>query len=469
MLRDKSIVAVLFCGVLTVLLLFSSCSRPVQNADDPVADLGCQHIGGEWIVDQEATFKDAGAQYKVCTVCEEIIETEVIPRKICTHDSTEWITDAEATTEQNGSRHEECSTCAEILCTENIPRLLSQEEIAEKLSKAIVKVTGYALDGLTVTTQGSGFFIDDKGTFVTNAHVINECYYVKIQNFAQGNVYSNSTMHSVDMICAYNDSTSDYAICRASSCEIVSTVEFAQTAEVGDTVYALGFPNDAAEVEVSKGAITNTDAVDGSAHYYVNTAEIDHGSSGGVLVDAYGRVLGITTASTEGKDYLAVPYRDFKEDLEKEYTTAKTPLDFFHQAEKIELNAQNVEDFFEIVVRDAYKTSTTSAQYNIHVRLKEKYSDIKLAPDCNGVEITLKVDTIYDYYADTSQGDVPKQKIDSKQLYFFLRNENEMAGINGGVTKMSQSAIPLPPSYRDMEISYEMDFFDAAGTLMLYQ
>ncbi len=100
--------------------------------------------------------------------------------------------------------------------------------------------------------------------------------------------------------------------------------------QTGDTVYALGYPGDAtfdpsivadtvtAQPTLSNGTVSNRLQSSKANYQYIeNTATINHGNSGGALVDAQGHVVGITTASdssTEqgngvngGKFFYAVP------------------------------------------------------------------------------------------------------------------------------------------------------------------
>ena len=108
------------------------------------------HEPGDWIVDKEATEKEAGSQHKECTVCGKVTETEEIARLECTHTiprddwsysakyhyhlcicgrsnmdaeihtAGDWILDKEATAEENGIRHKECTVCGYKMKEETI-------------------------------------------------------------------------------------------------------------------------------------------------------------------------------------------------------------------------------------------------------------------------------------------------------------------------------------------------------------
>ena len=123
---------------------------------------------------------------------------------------------------------------------------LTEEEINAKLKASVIKVICYDYDGITETSQGSGFFIDDDGTFITNAHVVKDCFYIKIKTHL-------GITHDVDVMYKYNGTVSDYAICKAKTCFSSQPVEFATTASAGDTVYALGYPNDSFVMKTTSG------------------------------------------------------------------------------------------------------------------------------------------------------------------------------------------------------------------------
>lgn len=251
------------------------------------------------------------------------------PDEACPHGETAWRVDTEPTKSTYGQQSLVCSLCGKSLDTETIDRLpLSEDEITAKLSPSVVKVICYDKDGKTKTTRGSGFFIDTNGLFITNSHVVKNCFFIKIET-SQGEIYD------VDIMYSYSYISSDYAICRAKKCTSVA-VEFSDKAEVGDTVYAIGYPGRGDVLKTTSGVITNTDVKDGKRHYYSNTAETDHGSSGGALTDDRGRVIGITTgAFPDNSGYAALRYIDLAEALTDPFTGGKAPWEYFHTEDEL--------------------------------------------------------------------------------------------------------------------------------------
>lgn len=420
----------------------------------------CDHVEGAWIVDQEATLDSTGKRHTECTICGETVQSETIPKETCAHISTRWIVDVEATLDADGSRHLECKSCGKTIKTEVIPEIyLTQAEVTAKLKSAVVKVICYDYDGTTEISQGSGFFIDSNGTFITNAHVVEDCFFIKVKTYL-------GATYDVDVMYKYNGTVSDYAICKAKNCFSSNAVEFTTEAAVGDTIYALGYPNDAYVMSTTSGKITSTDAVDGTKHYYANTAWIDHGSSGGILADAKGRVLGITTGIFADGEYAALKYQDFKFDAEGIHVGTKAPLEYFHTVDEVWLGSYNMDDYFDIIV-NASATSDTNVQYWVTVQLKDKYKNAKILIDSVSISVTLKLDTEFNYKEIVSYGTANRTERDTKYLYFRFYNEGDLITGDQQYT-YSSIYIGFTKEYYGMDISYDVDFFGGNGTIIIY-
>lgn len=421
----------------------------------------CDHIEGTWIVDKEATLDSTGKRHTECTICGETVQSETIPKETCAHTGTKWVVDIEATLDSKGSKHLECKSCGKNIKTEVIPEIfLTQAEVTAKLKSAVVKVICYDYDGKTEISQGSGFFIDNSGTFITNAHVVEDCFFIKVQT-------SFGVTYDVDVMYKYNGTVSDYAICKAKNCFSSNAVEFTTKAEVGDTVYALGYPNDAFVMSTTSGKITSTDAVDGTKHYYANTAWIDHGSSGGILADAKGRVLGITTGIFADGEYAALKYQDFKFDAESIHVGFKEPLEYFHTVDEVWVASHNMDTYFDIIV-DGTAISDKMVSYTVTVRLKDKYRNAKIILDSVSMSVTVKLDTQFKYKEVMSYGGtLNKTKTDTQYLYFTFWDEDDM--IRGDSNYFTSSiTISYGTDYYGMDISYDVDFFGGTGTIIIY-
>ncbi|MBQ8289371.1 MAG: trypsin-like peptidase domain-containing protein [Clostridia bacterium] len=162
-------------------------------------------------------------------------------------------------------------------------------------------------------SSGTGFFIDNVGTIVTNYHVIDEADSVQIR-------LHDGTVKSATKILRY-DSDRDLAVL---STEATNTtpVKFGDSDKVvvGETVYAIGYPQ-AFDLGFSNSTFTsgmvsmlrNYEGYD----YIQSTVEITHGNSGGVLINVYGDVIGVTSSgfSIDGVDYmnLSIPVNEIDE------------------------------------------------------------------------------------------------------------------------------------------------------------
>lgn len=338
---------------------------------------------------------------------------------------------------------------------------LTRDEIFQKLKPSIVKVLGYDYDGKTLISQGSGFFIDNNGTFITNAHVVRNCYYIKIQTYFD-------TVYDVDIMYNYNDVSSDYAICGLKVDYFSIPVEFADSASSGDIVYALGYPKDAFDMNTTSGKILSVDAVDGDKHYYINSAYIDHGSSGGALIDTSGKVLGITTGSTDDGEYVTLKYSNFKDDIKSKYTGGKEPYKYFYNVRDYKFSQSTMDIYFDINV-NVISDSDTNIEYAVTVGLNERYRNSKIIlNDADVTTITVQLETKYDYYAIGTDTTEHKEHITTDTLYF---NFNSLEELKKGVTVNSTSSVSelVTTEYYGMDISYDATFWILQnGVMTLY-
>ena len=426
-----------------------------------IRDAECAHRETETIYGYAASCTAAGlSDGTKCKKCGVVIVSQNVLQK-SDHIESGWIIDKEATSTSNGNKHIECIVCGKIIYSSIIPQTgLSQAEITAKLKSSVVKVICYDYDEKTELSQGTGFFIDNQGTFITNAHVIEGSYYIKIETYL-------GATYDVDIICKYNYTYSDYAICKVKN-YFSTPVEFCSSAQVGDTVYALGYPNDAFIMSTSSGVITSTDAMDGTKHFYVNTARIDHGSSGGILADSQGRVLGITTGIFGAGEYAALKYQDFKFDADGIHITGKEPVEYFHKVTEYNFNSYSMSKYFEIYV-EVISHTDTRVYYRVGVRLKEQYQGAKIKLETYGsARINIELVTEYDYYEVKSYGTYHQNKTTTDTIYLYFYSVDDL---KSGKTAMSTSSIYISTlnDYYNMKISYEADFDSLqSGKIIIY-
>lgn len=205
----------------------------------------------------------------------------------------------------------------------------------------------YTYDGYYGT--GTGFGVgrsgEDAQIFVTNNHVISDNQYKpydQVYIFVDNaNLYDESSVVPCRIL--YADPQVDLAIIQAEApIPGVGTLPLRSAKEIktGDDVYALGFPAIADELADSNhytvDDITVTDGIVsrrlqiGGVDYMAHTAKINHGNSGGPLIDTAGNVVGINTlgiADVENADLRCYAFdidyaMDVLEQLELPYTKA---------------------------------------------------------------------------------------------------------------------------------------------------
>lgn len=157
-------------------------------------------------------------------------------------------------------------------------------EIFRKYSSAVFMV--YTSDGSHVY-QGSGFFINDDGLAVSNYHVFKGtgigAEAIKLQG-------SDEYLKVSEVI--HKDEDSDFILFTV-NCTRTNYIPLAKSKPgVGDKVFAIGSPR-GLENTFSSGEVSQW-----RDDYLMQiSALIDHGSSGGALINEYGEVVGITSGS----------------------------------------------------------------------------------------------------------------------------------------------------------------------------
>jgi len=176
-------------------------------------------------------------------------------------------------------------TGANVLTSLTFTRL-STAQIAERATPSVVVVENSNEDGQKAE-QGSGYVYSTDGTVITNYHVVRGASSVTVRS-ATGESYP------VDSLLGY-DPQHDLAALHVPgiSAPALST-EGAHLARVGDRVVAIGAPL-GLESTVSEGIVSAL-RIAGDIRIIQTTASISPGSSGGPLLNEYGKVIGVTTS-----------------------------------------------------------------------------------------------------------------------------------------------------------------------------
>jgi S1-C subfamily serine protease len=177
---------------------------------------------------------------------------------------------------------------------------LSVAEIYRRARKGVVEITVATAaptpfgGSQTQQAQGSGFVSDQQGHIVTNDHVVDGASAITVR-FWNGETYEAQVVGS--------DASTDLAVLEVdapASVLVPLTFGDSSAVQVGDAVVAIGSPF-GLEGTVTSGIVSalhrqmtspNDFTIDDSIQ---TDAAINHGNSGGPLLDAHGRVIGVTS------------------------------------------------------------------------------------------------------------------------------------------------------------------------------
>ena len=144
----------------------------------------------------------------------------------------------------------------------------------------------------TSPSSGTGFFVAD-GYVLTNYHVIKDCtrrISVAYPNQKPEDAYSSGI-----------DEINDLALLRTKM-QNRGTAEFRYQPKLGESVAAYGFPLGqilATEGNFTLGNVTSVAGLGGDSRHFQISAPVQPGSSGGPVMDASGRVIGIAMSSLD--------------------------------------------------------------------------------------------------------------------------------------------------------------------------
>src|SRR5919198_4788750 len=177
---------------------------------------------------------------------------------------------------------------------------LSVNEIYRRAYRGVVEITvtqsggglpGFGGGGAT-KAQGSGWVYDSDGHIVTNEHVVDGATSITVQ-FWNGKTYSAHVVGT--------DKSTDLAVIKvdAPSSQLHAlSVGKSSDLQVGDGVVAIGSPFGLEETVTSGIVSALHRAIQAPNNFTINDsiqtdAAINHGNSGGPLLNAQGRVIGV--------------------------------------------------------------------------------------------------------------------------------------------------------------------------------
>lgn len=140
---------------------------------------------------------------------------------------------------------------------------------------------------LKLDKAGSGFFISPAGHVVTNAHVIKDCFELRLSKHGKLEVIGK-------------DVKSDLALLKTAK----GVTDFAKLREgsgvrLGEEIIAAGYPLKGllgSGLNVSAGTVSALSGLGGNSQQVQMTAPVQPGSSGGPLLDRSGNVVGVVVS-----------------------------------------------------------------------------------------------------------------------------------------------------------------------------
>lgn len=282
----------------------------------------------------------------------------------------------------------------------------------EKIKTSVVKIEVYDKDGEIVST-GSGFCAFDKHYIVTNFHVIDGAYKIKM-------VCDDNTKMDINNVLIFN-MNSDLAILESSYELTPLKIVNSSKIKIGDKIITIGSPEGQLNT-ISTGIISNTEV---DKHIMI-TAPISPGSSGGVLLNSKYRVIGITNATYaseesqnlnyaidisllnslyeqyKNKDYYELSSNNIKEkDISNAKSYHPTSIkNFYEQTNELYRFEKNLSSGWKSIYN-----SFSSEQKNITIDLIEeienyKYKSVNIATDVkkwNTTEFFMNLEIVEKY------------------------------------------------------------------------
>ncbi|MBI3794383.1 MAG: trypsin-like peptidase domain-containing protein [Nitrospinae bacterium] len=191
-----------------------------------------------------------------------------------------------------------------------VPSAKAMEPVEIYREKAPSVVLIFAKIDANTRSGGTGFFINDKGTVVTNAHVVigqdgspmqEISVFIKpakVTGDFQEDLQDRHAAHVVKF-----DRPLDIAVLSVDGITSVPAVGFGNSddVEVGQKVVAIGHPEQGGLWTLTSGAIStrlkNLSNVKGK-DMFQSDASINHGNSGGPLLDSNGQLIGMNSSTS---------------------------------------------------------------------------------------------------------------------------------------------------------------------------
>lgn len=154
-------------------------------------------------------------------------------------------------------------------------------------------------------SSGTGFFISREGHVVTNHHVIERC---------KSNLQVQGTIGRVNAQLVAADATNDLALLKAGAtpANVAKLRDAASPLKKDEALSIIGFPGNAGAVgniTIADAKVVSDQGPNGEEKWIQFSDSVQHGNSGGPLLDASGHVAGVIMAKSENYVYNATAAR----------------------------------------------------------------------------------------------------------------------------------------------------------------
>lgn len=174
----------------------------------------------------------------------------------------------------------------------------SYNSAVRRAAPAVVNVYNRSMNStvhnqLEIRTLGSGVIMDQRGYIITNKHVINDADQI-IVALQDGRVF--------EALLVGSDTLTDLAVLKINATGGLPTIPInnKRVPHIGDVVLAIGNPYNLGQT-ITQGIISATGRIGlnptGRQNFLQTDASINHGNSGGALVNSLGELMGINTLS----------------------------------------------------------------------------------------------------------------------------------------------------------------------------
>ena len=174
----------------------------------------------------------------------------------------------------------------------------SYNPAVRRAAPAVVNVYNRSMNStahnqLEIRTLGSGVIMAQRGYIITNKHVINDADQI-IVALQDGRVF--------EALLVGSDTLTDLAVLKINATGGLPTIPInnKRVPHIGDVVLAIGNPYNLGQT-ITQGIISATGRIGlnptGLQNFLQTDASINHGNSGGALVNSLGELMGINTLS----------------------------------------------------------------------------------------------------------------------------------------------------------------------------